>query len=85
MVIRKDSDKKSNKNHNKSYPSECEHIEDLIIYSGKITINPGNTPNIEEHLENECIPKYSLVNMIEYNEECEIDERKNEHRAIIWS
>ena len=84
-MIRENSDKKCYKYHNKSDTRECEHIENLIIYSSKSTINPRNTSDIEEYLEYKSRPKYSPVNMIEYNKKCEVDERKNEHTAIIWS
>ncbi len=84
-MIGEDSDKKSDKNHNKSHPCKSEHIENLIICTSIVIINPSDASHIEECFEYECRPKYPLVNMVEYDKKCEVDEWKKEHRVIIWS
>jgi hypothetical protein len=83
MMIGKYRYKKSDKNQDKSSSSEGKHIESLVVYRTESRIYPIYPSNIEEALEDHHNPKYPTMNMIEDNQECEVDKRKEKHNLSI--
>lgn len=85
MMINKYSYEKCDKHYNKANTRKSKHIEHMIHHLSKICIYSINSSNIKDCFYKKCNPEYFLVNNVENNKKCKIDEWKKEHMSIILS
>lgn len=83
MLIGKNSSKESYENHNKANTSKGEYIECLIHNEIIGSIYPEQSADIEQYFSYCSYPKYLLMNLVENNQKCEVDEWKDEHNPSI--
>jgi hypothetical protein len=77
--IDKYRNKKTYKYNDQSSSSQGEHVEKLIIITGKCRIDIVHTEYIEKYLDHRYDVEYTPLYTIEDDEKCDIEKWKEKH------